>query len=143
MLLIDGYYTSNHVADMDMKAIHAFITQSYWAKGIPLTTLTKGVENSICCGIFTLESEQVGFARMVTDQATFGYLADVYILENHRGKGLSRWLLTELLSHPELQGLRRIMLATSDAAELYRKLGFNKLAKPEIFMEIWNHHVYQ
>ena len=141
--MIQGYYTSGRIADMDVKAIHAFITQSYWAKGVPFETVTKGIQHSICCGVFTSASTQVGFARMVTDRATFGYLADVYIHENHRGKGLSRWLLTDLLAHPDLQGLRRIMLATSDASELYRKFGFEKLTTPDIFMEIWNRQVYE
>jgi GNAT superfamily N-acetyltransferase len=114
--MIEGYYVSSDLADMDIPAIHQFITETYWAKGVPLDTLKIGIENSICCGVFTDCKKQVGFARVVTDQATFGYLADVYILEEHRNKGLGRFILRELLAHPRLQGLRRIMLATSDAS---------------------------
>ncbi len=140
--MVEGYHFSTLNTDMDITAIHAFISQTYWAKGIPLNTLEIGIENSVCCGVFTNDNAQVGFARMVTDRATFGYLADVYILEEHRHKGLSRLLLQTLLTHPELQGLRRIMLATSDASGLYEKFGFEKLVKPEIFMELWDQHVY-
>jgi N-acetylglutamate synthase-like GNAT family acetyltransferase len=139
---VNGYYTSTLNADMNVAAIHAFISETYWAKGVPLSTLKVGIENSVCCGVFTDDNTQAGFARMVTDRATFGYLADVYVLEEYRGIGLSRLLLQKLLAHPELQGLRRIMLATSDASGLYQKFGFEKLVKPEIFMELWDRYVY-
>lgn len=127
---------------MDVNAIHEFICQSYWARGIPKTTLEKAIDNSLCFGVFNSEHKQIGFARMVTDSATFAYLADVYILENHRGRGLSKWLMQEIMAHPELQGLRRIILATSDAHGLYKKYGFTELSKPELFMENWNPKVY-
>lgn len=128
---------------MDLDAIHAFLSQSYWAKGIPKTTLKKALRKSLCFGVFNSEGGQIGFARAVTDAATFAYLADVYILEKYRGLGLSKWLLSEVMSHPELQGLRRIALATLDAHGLYEQYGFRALAKPEIFMEAWNPNVYK
>jgi N-acetylglutamate synthase-like GNAT family acetyltransferase len=140
--MIEGFRISSKNEDMDLEAIHAFISQSYWAKGIPKRTLKKAMENSVCFGVFDSAGVQVGFARAVTDLATFAYLSDVYILDNHRGLGLSKWLMAEVMSHPELQGLRRIALATLDAHGLYEQYGFKLLAKPEIFMEVWNPNVY-
>jgi GNAT superfamily N-acetyltransferase len=141
--LIEGFRISTEIADMDIEAIHDFISKSYWAKGIPIATLKRAVQNSICFGVFTDAGDQVGFARVVTDSATYGYLADVYVLEGYRGRGLSKWLMEEVKSHPNLQGLRRMTLATIDAHGLYEKYGFKSLAKPEIFMEAWNPDVYE
>jgi len=93
--------------------------------------------------VFDSEQNQIGFARTITDLATYAYLADVYILDGHRGKGLSKWLMEEILSHPDLQGLRRISLATLDAHGLYEKYGFTALSKPEVFMEKWNPNIYK
>ena len=128
---------------MDVEAIHDFISQTYWAKGIPLETLQRAIKSSLCFGLFTDQDQQVGFARMITDSATFAYLADVYVIDQHRGKGLSKWMMQEIMSHPQMQGLRRIALATMDAHELYRKYGFTELANPETFMENWNPDVYK
>ena len=141
--MIEGFTVSSDYGDMDLNAIHAFISQSYWAAGVPEATLNKALKNSLCFGVFTSEGAQIGFARAVTDSATFAYLADVYILEKYRGLGLSKWLMSEVMSHPELQGLRRIALATLDAHGLYEKFGFKALAKPETFMEAWNPNVYK
>jgi len=102
----------------DVEAIHAYLSQSYWAKDIPLGVLRKAMANSLCVGAFA-GTEQVGFARLVTDRATFAYLADVYVLEAHRGHGLSRRLVAALVEHPELQGLRRLMLVTRQRPGLY------------------------
>ena len=140
--MIDGFRISSEMKDMDLDAIHDYISKSYWAKGIPIDTLKRAVQNSICFGVFDRVGAQIGFARAVTDCATYAYLADVYILEEHRGIGLSKWLMSEVMSHPSLQGLRRITLATRDAHSLYEKFGFKALAKPEIFMEDWNPNVY-
>ena len=140
--MIDGFRISSELKDMDLDAVHDYISKSYWAKGIPIDTLKRAMQNSICFGVFDKVGAQVGFARAVTDCATYAYLADVYILEEHRGIGLSKWLMSEVLSHPSLQGLRRITLATRDAHGLYEKFGFKPLAKPEIFMEDWNPNVY-
>ena len=128
---------------MNLESIHKFISQSYWAEGIPIETLKKGIDNSLCFGVFNSEGSQVGFARMITDLATYAYLADVYVLEEHQGKGLSKWLMQEIMSHPDLQGLRRMTLATLDAHGLYEKYGFSALVKPEIFMENWDPEVYK
>lgn len=124
-------------------AIYDFISkQSYWAAGIPMETLRKSVNNSLSFGIF-IGKEQIGFARVITDYATFGYLADVYIDTRFRGNGLSRWLMETILSHPELQGLRRWMLATRDAHGLYEKYGFTSLSKPDRMMEIVRPDLYK
>lgn len=141
--MIDGYRISSDSSEMNIDSIHDFISQSYWAKGIPIETLSKAIKHSLCFGIFDRDNNQVGFARMVTDYATYAYLADVYVKDGHRGKGLSKWLMTEISSHPELQGLRRITLATRDAHDLYAQFGFTPLAKPEIFMERLNQSVYE
>ena len=140
--MIDGFRISSELKDMDLDAVHDYISKSYWAKGIPIDTLKSAMQNSICFGVFDKVGAQVGFARAVTDCATYAYLADVYILEEHRGIGLSKWLMSEVLSHPSLQGLRRITLATRDAHSLYQKFGFKALEQPEIFMEDWDPSVY-
>ena len=141
--MIEDYRISSDQNDLDIESIHKFISNSYWAKGIPLDILTRAISNSLCFGVFDKERGQVGFARMVTDSATYAYLADVYILEGHRGKGLSKMLMEEIMSHPDLQGLRRMTLATADAHGLYEKYGFSELSNPEIFMENWNPEVYK
>ena len=141
--MIDGFRITSRIDEMDVDAVHDFLSHSYWAKGIPKATLQKAMRNSICFGIFDSSGAQIGFARTITDSATYAYLADVYILEKHRGKGLSKWLVSEVVAHPELQGLRRITLATLDAHGLYEKFGFKPLTKPETFMEAWNPDVYQ
>lgn len=132
--------TSDH-SRLDVKAIHAYLTQSYWAKGIPLVTVERAVMNSVCFGVLH-SSGQVGFARVITDKTTFAYLADVYVLEHHRGKGLSRRLMEAVKGHPDLQGLRRILLATRDAHGLYEKFGFKPLGAPERMMEIQVPNLY-
>ncbi len=135
------YEVSTESARLDVAAIHAFLSRTYWSPGIPLSTVARAVENSICVGAYS-EGRQVRFARMVTDRATFAYLADVYVLEEHRGNGISRRMLEGLLQLPELQGLRRMMLATRDAHALYEKFGFTALAAPARFMERHNPNAY-
>lgn len=134
---MQGYEVSTDTRRLDLNAIHAFLTQSYWALGVPRATVAKAVQNSVCVGVY-LGHEQIGFARAVTDKATFAYLADVYVLESHRGHGLSRRMMEALTAHPELQGLRRMLLVTRDAHGLYEKFGFQPLAAPARFME--RHH---
>lgn len=141
--MIEGYRISSNKSDMNIESIHEFISKSYWAKGIPVETIKRAISNSLCFGVFSKEKEQVGFARMITDSATYAYLADVYIIEGHRGKGLSKWLMEEIMSHSDLQGLRRMTLATADAHGLYEKFGFSELAQPEVFMENWNPEIYK
>jgi GNAT superfamily N-acetyltransferase len=131
----NGYTISTDKSRLDVPAIHDFLTNSsYWARNVPLSTVQKSIENSLCFGIYAGET-QVGFARVITDYAVFAYLADVFILEAHRGRGLGKWLIACIVSHPELQNLRRWILATKDAHGLYAQYGFNPLSKPERFME--------
>ena len=127
---------------LDVAAIHAYLTQSYWSPGVPRTVVERAIEGSLCFGVF-LQGKQVGFARVVTDKATFAYLADVFILEPHRGKGLSKRLMEFIFTHPDLQGLRRFMLATNDAHGLYKQFGFTELSNPARFMELHRPHVYK
>lgn len=127
---------------VDIDLVHGWLTQSYWSPGIPRSTLQRAIEHSICFGAYC-GGRQVGFARVITDRATFGYLADVFVLEPWRGRGLSRRLMEAVKAHPELQGLRRFMLATRDAHALYRKFGFGAPASPESLMEILDPDVYR
>jgi len=123
---MNAYEVTSDTLRMDPVAIHAFLTQSYWSPGVPLDVVRRAMKGSLCFGVL-LDGAQVAFARVITDRATFAYLADVYVLEQHRGKGLSRALLDAVFAHPELQGLRRFMLATRDAHGLYAKYGFGPL----------------
>lgn len=131
-----GEYTiSTDLFRFDLARVHHYLAhQAYWSPGIPFEVIAKAFQNSLAFGIFK-DGEQVGWARLVTDRATFAYLADVYVLEAHRGAGLGKWLMEVILAHPELQGLRRWMLATRDAHSLYALYGFRPLAAPERFME--------
>ena len=142
-VLVSGYRTSSDLKDMDFSAIHEFISDTYWAKNIPLATMEKAIKNSLCFGVFAESGKQVGFARMVTDSATFAYLADVFVSNEHRGKGLSKLLMQVIMEHPDLQGIRRMMLATSDAHGLYEQFGFKALGSPSSFMEIHQPDVYK
>jgi GNAT superfamily N-acetyltransferase len=135
------YEVSLDETRLDVAAIHAFLSNTHWSPGIPLETVRRAVANSVCIGAY-LNSQQVGFARMVTDKATFAYLADVYVLAEHRGNGLSVRMIETLMQLPELQGLRRTMLATRDAHALYSKFGFTPLAASSRFMELHNPSAY-
>ncbi len=126
---------------LQIEVIHAFLAQSYWARGIPLAVVRAAIEGSLCFGVYD-GTRQVGFARVITDGATFAYLADVFVLESHRGRGLALRLMDAVTSHPSLQGLRRWVLATQDAHGLYAKYGFTPLAAPERFMERHDPTVY-
>lgn len=126
---------------LDREAIHAFLSNSYWARGIPREVLDRSIENALCFGIYEGQ-KLVGFARVITDFSTFAYLADVFVLESHRGRGLSKWLMEVVMGHPELQGLRRWTLATRDAHGLYEQFGFRKLTNPDRLMEIVDMDIY-
>ena len=130
----DGYLISTDASMLDLEVVHGYLSRSYWAAGVPEDVVKRSIENSLCFGVYRGE-EQAGFARVVTDRATFAYLADVFVLEEHRGQGIGKWLVEVILSHPDLQGLRRWMLATRDAHDLYRRYTFTELARPGIFME--------
>jgi len=127
---------------LDIDAIHAFLSRSFWAEGISRETVATSIANSLCFGLFD-GSAQVGFARVVTDRATYAYLCDVYVLETHRGHGLGKWLIETVMAHPDLQGLRRFQLVTRDAHGLYRRHGFDKPQHPERQMEIFRHGMYK
>lgn len=127
---------------LDLSAIHSFLTRSYWAKGIPFETVKKSIEHSLNFGVYKA-GKQIGFARVITDYATYAYIGDVYILEEYRGQGLSKWLMQVISDHPELQGLRRWTLLTRDAHELYRKTGFMESQNSERYMEKTNPDVYK
>ncbi len=137
-----GYTISTDPQKMDAEAIyeaiHNYLERSYWAGGRTKATVEKSLRNSLNFGVFSPEGSLVGFARVVTDYATFAYLADVYILEEHRGKGLSKWLMQTIMEHPDLQGLRRWLLATRDTHGLYAQFGFTPLLAPERWMQIFD-----
>ncbi|WP_374563810.1 GNAT family N-acetyltransferase [Ideonella sp.] len=130
-----GYEISTDPARLDVEAIHAYLTRSYWSPGISRALVERAAAHSLCFGLYDA-AEQVGYARVVTDCTTFAYLCDVYVLEAHRGQGLSKWLMQTVQAHPDLQHLRRFMLATRDAHGLYAAFQFTPIAHPERLMEI-------
>ena len=128
------FLISTDKTKLDIAVIHNYLSkESYWAKNIPIKIIKKSIKGSCCFGLYK-NKNQIGFARVVTDHATFGYVADVFILNEYRGKGLSKWLMEVIMTHPDLQGLRRWMLATKDAHGLYAQFGFLPLDKPERIM---------
>lgn len=172
------YLLSTDPARVDVTAVHAFLTASYWSEKIPIEVVRRSIEHSIPFSVWWTGSpsavdvggavradvgdvaagasdetlaggaragspQQVGFARVITDRATFAYLGDVYVLQEHRGRGLSRWMMEAIVAHPDLHGLRRWALLTRDAHGLYRKFGFTDLAKPDRWMEKWDPEVYR
>ena len=138
----DNCLISTDNSKLDINIIHNYLTNSYWAKGITLDIVKRSIDNSTCFGVYE-NDKQAGFARVISDKATIGYLGDVFILESHRGKGLSKWLMECIMKHPDLHGFRRWILLTRDAHELYRKYGFKDLVKPDRYMEIVDSEVYK
>jgi GNAT superfamily N-acetyltransferase len=138
----EGFTISTDRSKLDRDAIHRFLAGSYWAKRIPREVVDRSIDGALCFGLYG-DGRQIGFARVITDAATFAYLADVYILESHRGRGLATWLMQSILAHPDLRGLRRWMLVTRDAHPLYRKVGFTELAHPERLMEMTFPGIYE
>ncbi len=137
-----GYEISTDLDRLDVDLVFRFLSEeSYWSPGIPRAVVERSINNSMCFGVYHGEA-QVGFARIVTDKATFALVADVFILEPHRGKGLSKWLMHEVMEHPDLQGLRRLLLLTSDAHSLYAKFGFTEIGNAWRFMEVLYPDVY-
>jgi GNAT superfamily N-acetyltransferase len=135
-LLNEGFLISTDKTKLDNEVIWQYLTRSYWFKGVKKPLIEKLIKNSLCFGVYH-QNKQIGFARIVSDFGTFAYLADVFILEEYRGRGLSKWLMIEIMNHPDLKGLRRIMLATRDAHGLYAQFGFNKLEYPDRYMEVY------
>lgn len=139
-----AYEISTDAARLDLVAIHAYLTRSYWSPGIPLATVERAVRNSLCFGVYeNATGAQVGFARVVTDHATFAYLCDVYVLEAHRGHGLGKRIMRAAMAHPALTGARRIMLATRDAHGLYRQSGFVEAGREGNLMEVVRADMYR
>ena len=136
------YLISTDKSRLDLTLIHNFLTTSYWAAGIPLEVVRRSIEHSLSFGLYK-EDQQIGYARVITDFATFAYLGDVFILEPFRGQGLSKWLMEVIVTHPELQGFRRWILLTKDAHGLYKKVGFTGVATPERYMERFFPDVYE
>jgi len=148
------FLISTDRARLDLEVIHGFLTNCYWARGIPREVVARSIEHSLCFGVYDESPRlakdarhgapgQVGFARVVSDFATVAYLGDIFILESHRGRGLSKWLMECITRHPALQNLRRWILLTRDAHELYAKFGFTPVRAPERYMELHNPNVYQ
>jgi GNAT superfamily N-acetyltransferase len=131
-----GYTITDDRNRVDLAVVHGYLSRSsYWAIGRPLETVRRSVENSLCFSVFSPAGEQVGFARLVTDHATFAWLCDVFILEEHRGRGLSKRLMEAIVSHPDLATIKRIALRTRDAHGLYRPYGFTEITQIETWME--------
>jgi N-acetylglutamate synthase-like GNAT family acetyltransferase len=137
-----GYRFATGFDSMDFEAVHACLARSYWSPGVSRELVERAAANSMCFGIFHERDGQVGYARVVSDKTTFAYLADVFVLESHRGKGLSKWLVQAIQADADLQGLRRFLLATRDAHGLYAQFGFTPIAAPERLMEIVRPIVY-
>ncbi|MSR62894.1 MAG: N-acetyltransferase [Planctomycetes bacterium] len=141
-----SYRVSDEPGALDLDLVHGFLTRSYWASGISRELVQRSLAHSRAFGLYRREpapERQVGFARVITDQATFAYLADVFVLEHERGRGLAKFLLQCIHAHPELQGLRRWLLVTRDAQDLYRQFGWRSLPEPEKHMEILRRDAYQ
>ena len=138
----DGFTISTEKEKLDIDVIHSFLNSTYWAEGISKEIIRRSIEGSLCFGVFE-NNRQVGFARMITDKATFAYLADVFIIEEYRGRGLSKWLMEVIMSHPDLQGLRRMVLVTKDAHGLYKQFGFTPLINVDRWMHILDPDVYK
>lgn len=130
-----GYLISDDPTRLSVDAVHTYLARSYWCENIPREIVARAMENSLCIGLYTAEGEQIGLVRIVSDYATFAYLCDVYVLELHRGRGLSKAAMRLVGSHPRLQGLRRQQLVTQDAHGLYTQFGFSAVKHPERHME--------
>jgi ribosomal protein S18 acetylase RimI-like enzyme len=132
----NGFAVSTDRQRLDPIAIHDYLcNRSYWAEGRPLETVRRSLANSLCFGLYD-QDRQIGLARVVTDYATYGYMCDVYVLEDYRGKGLGKWLVECVMAHPALQNLRKFSLATRDAQELYRRFGFTEIEDPKRYMNL-------
>ncbi|WDE05912.1 GNAT family N-acetyltransferase [Thalassomonas viridans] len=133
---------SNQADEMQLDVIYGYLTRSYWAEGITKARVKKSLDNSLCFGAFS-GKRQIAFARVITDKASFAYLADVFVLEPYRGLGISKQLMSEVMRHPELQNLRRFMLCTADAHGLYQQFGFSPATQAQNLMAIHNPDIYR
>jgi len=137
------FVVSTEVARLDLDVIHGFLTNCYWARGIPREVVARSIKHSLCFGVYDGSGAQIGFARVVSDFATVAYLGDVFVLESHRGRGLSKWMMECIMQHPSLQGLRRWILLTRDAHGLYSQFGFTPVKSAERYMELHRPDVYE
>ena len=128
---------------LDLRVVHQFLTNCYWAKGIPREVVERSIQHALCFGIYDGSGAQVGFARVVSDFSTVAYLGDVFVLESHRGRGLGKWMMQCILAHPALEGMRRWILVTRDAHGLYKQFGFTALQSAERYMELHRPDVYE
>ena len=138
----EKYSITTDKSKIDISVVHCFLTTSYWSEKISVEIVQKSIDNSLCFGVYS-ENKQIGFARVISDYATFAYLADVFIIDEERGKGLSKWLMECILSHHKLQGLRNFCLLTRDAHTLYERFGFKNIAEPKNFMSIKVEGIYK
>ena len=139
-----GEFTvSTDPSRLDLDTIHNFLTNCYWAKGVPRDVVARSIEHALCFGVYDDTGAQVGFARVISDFATIAYVGDVFVLDVRRGRGLGKWLMECIMQHPALQGLRRWILTTRDAHELYAQVGFAPVKFPERYMERHDPHVYE
>jgi GNAT superfamily N-acetyltransferase len=137
-----SYVISDDPARLDVTAIHAYLSRAYWCPGIPFETVQRAIRGSLCIGAYEPAGAQIGLTRLVSDYATFCYMSDVYVLEGHRGRGLSKAMLAMAMEHPRLQGLRRWSLVTADAHGLYGQFGFAAVAQPQRHMERLDTEIY-
>lgn len=138
----DEFQISTDKGAIDLDYVHDFLSHSYWSENIPKQVVERSINGSICFSVFH-GARQIGFARVITDEGTFAYLADVFIDEKFRGKGLSKWLMQVIINYPPLQGLRRFMLATRDAHGLYKQFGFEPLNNVDRWMHIHHPDIYK
>jgi GNAT superfamily N-acetyltransferase len=137
------FLISTDRARLNLDVVHNFLTNCYWARGIPREVVARSIEHALCFGIYDDQGQQVGFARVISDFATIAYVGDVFVLESHRGLGLGKFLMKTIVRHPALQNLRRWILTTRDAHGLYSQVGFTPVKAPERFMELHDPHVYE
>jgi len=140
---LSQFLISTDPARLDLDVIHGFLTNCYWAKGIPREVVARSIEHSLCFGVYDGAAAQVGFARVISDFATIAYVGDVFVLDTHRGRGLGKWLMKSIAQHPALQNLRRWILTTRDAHGLYARVGFTPVKAPERYMELHRPDVYE
>jgi GNAT superfamily N-acetyltransferase len=133
----DGYEISADPGRLDLDAIWSYLTGSYWSPGVPREITERAIAGSACLGLYTPDGSQAGFARAVTDGATFAWIADVFVLDAHRGRGLGVWLIESLLDDPRLRDVRTMLLATADAHGLYERFGFERIREPGRWMRRW------
>jgi GNAT superfamily N-acetyltransferase len=137
------FLVSTDPSRLNLDVIHNFLTNCYWAKGVPREVVARSIEHALCFGVYDGSGAQVGFARVISDFATVAYVGDVFVLDSHRGRGLGKWLMESITQHPALQGLRRWILTTRDAHGLYEQVGFTPVKFPERYMERHDPRVYE